>query len=244
MADVNFSGISTPLGRFLTVTGFGSVQSLVGVRQTPVLGSAQVADATVTAVPTTGIIATFNDAAGAAAGANTQEILNIPSNWRGYVTGLEIGIPNTNDAGAAGAMSDFKVSEALAYMYIRVTCGGIDTDVPLVSCYRYQSANDGNTAQAAGSSAGRNPYFFSSPLFWAGDGSETVRLMAQQNSPAFAAPGGLTYDFGLTLHVALGRSQDNSEVQPGFGGPTNCPSGDEYLAATQLAAGLRRSVSG
>ena len=242
MADVNFSGISSPLGRFLTVTGFGSVQSLVGVRQTPVLGSAAVTDATLGAVPTTGIVATFNDAAAAAAGANTQEILNIPSNWRGFVTGLEIGVPNTDSLGGAASMDDSKVAELLSYTYMRVTCGGIDTDIPLQSCYRYDSSNDGVTAAGAGSSAGRNPYFFSSPLFWAGDGSETVRLMAQQNCPAFAAA--LIYNFSLTLHVALGRSQDNSDVQPGFGGPTNCPSGDEYLAATQLAAGLRRSVSG
>ena len=77
-------------------------------------------------------------------------------------------------------------------------------------------------------------------MFWAGDGSEVVRLM-QTNSITLP---GAAWDLSLTLHVALGRSQDNSEIQPGFGGPTNCPSGDEYLAATQLAAGLRRSVSG
>ena len=194
MANVNYSGISTPLGRFLTVTGFGSVQSLVGVRQTPVLGNCQVTDATLSAVPTTGIVSTFNDAAGAANGANTQEILNIPSNWRGYVTGLEIALPNTDTAAGAGTVDDSKIAELLAYTYIRVTAGGIDTDIPMSSCYRFASANDGATAQAAGMSAGRNPYFFSSPLWWAGDGSEVVRFMAQQNCAAFAA--GLSYNIG------------------------------------------------
>lgn len=230
MADVNYAGISTPLGRFLTVTGFGSVQNLVGVRQTPVLGSADVASATAGAVPTTGIVSTFNDAPGAANGANSQQILNDPSSWRGYVTGLEIMIPQTITAlELAGYLDDF---------YIRITCGGIDTDIPLASCYRNQS-NDGVAATASGATT-RNPYFFQAPLFWAGDGSEVVRLMAQDNNAAAAN----NFTCSLSLHVALGRSQDNAQVQPGFGGPTNCPSGDEFLAATQTAASLRRSVSG
>jgi len=242
MTEVNFAGATTPLGRYLTSTGFGAVQSMVGVRQTPVLGNAGVPFATILAPPGTGIVSTFNDAAVAGAGQNTQEILNAPQNWRGYVLGIEIGIPSVDTLGAAGTITSGMIAELLAYTYIRVTSGGIDTDIPLVSCARYETTTDGVTANAVGASAGRNPYFFSSPLFWPGDGSENVRLMAQQGSPLFVAP--LAATFTLTLHVALGRSQDNSQIQPGFGGATNCADGDEYMRAAASAAAVRRSLTG
>lgn len=242
MAEVNFAGATTPLGRYLTSTGFGAVQSMVGVRQTPVLGSAVVQDAIISGLTGTGIIATFNDAAVAGAGSNNQEILNAPQNWRGYVLGLEVGVPATDAAGTAGTVTAGKIGELFAYTYMRITTGGVDTDIPLVSCARFESMNDGITPVAAGSSAGRNPYFFSSPLFWPGDGSEVVRLMGQQDSPLFAAA--LAYNFTLTLHVALGRSQENSQIQAGFGGATNCADGDEYMAAAATAASVRRSLTG
>lgn len=242
MADVNFAGATTPLGRYLTSTGFGAVQSMVGVRQTPVLGNAGVPFATLLAPTGTGIIATFNDAAVAGAGQNTQEILNAPQNWRGYVLGVEVGIPSVDTAGTAAAINQGMVAELFAYSYIRITSGGIDTDIPLVTCGRYETGTSGATALAVGSSAGRNPYFFSSPLFWPGDGSEQVRLMSQQGAPLFV--GGLFATFTLTLHVALGRSQDNSQIQPGFGGATNCADGDEYMHAAVAAASVRRSLTG
>ena len=233
MSDVNFMGVNTPLGRFLTTTGFGSVQNLVGIRQTPVLGTAPIPAATAAAVPGTGIIATFTDQAGsivAGNGANTQEILNAPQNWRGYVLGLEV----QYQAGAIIA----ELNDYLAECYIRVTAGGIDTDVPLSVCYRVTS-QDFNAGDASGYSI-RNPYFYSAPLFWPGDGSEVVRVMAKND-----IGGAVTnFDMVLTLHVALGRSQDNSQVQAGFGGPTACANGDQFMAATQNAATLRRSFTG
>ena len=233
MADVNYAGINTPLGRYLTTTGFGSVQNLVGIRQTPVLGySGLIAAATAAAPPATGILATFSDAAAvttANQGANTQEILAAPANWRGYVLGLEVSFP--------GDLVMSNLDDYISSCYIRITCGGIDTDVPLETCIRL--AAQGVTAAAGGGFYVRNPYFFSSPLFWPGDGSEVVRVMAQ-NDIATAVNLQLT----LSLHVALGRSQDNSTIQPGFGGPTACADGDEFMAATQTAAALRRSFTG
>jgi hypothetical protein len=231
MADVNFAGVSTPLGRFLAVTGFGSVQGMVGVRQTPVLGySGLIGAALAAAPPATGILATFNDnVAVAGVGANTQEILNAPSNWRGFVTGIEVAFP--------GDLAMANLDDYLAACYIRVTMGGIDTDVPLAACIRL-SAN-GTTAAAGGGFYNRQPYFFSAPLFWPGDGSEVVRVMANN-----AIAGAVALQLSLTLHVALGRSQDNAAVQPGFGGPTQCVNGEEYMSATASAAAVRRSFSG
>lgn len=232
MADVNFAGINTPLGRFLTTTGFGSVQNLVGLRQTPVLGySGLIAAATaIGGGGATGILATFNDAAdpaGAGTGANTQEILNQPAQWRGYVLGLEVNFP--------GDLAMANIDDYISNCYIRVTCGGIDTDTPLSQCIRLNSEG----VVAGGGFYIRNPYFFSAPLFWPGDGSEVVRVMALDG-----IAGAVALQMSLSLHVALGRSQDNSTVQPGFGGPTNCSSGDEFMASTQNAAMLRRSFTG
>lgn len=232
MADVNFAGINTPLGRFLTTTGFGSVQNLVGLRQTPVLGySGVIAAATAIAGGgATGILATFNDAPVVpGAGTNTQEILNQPAQWRGYVLGLEVNFP--------GDLVMANLDDYVSACYIRVTCGGIDTDIPLAQVIRLNA--NGTVGAAGGGFYIRNPYFYSAPLFWPGDGSEVVRVMAQNGIP-LAVPVQMT----LSLHVALGRSQDNSTVQPGFGGPTNCSSGDEFMASTQNAAMLRRSFTG